>query len=550
MSPVLASLLVAISANPASEPALNTEADTLVVCPAGFRDALQPWLALRRGQGHRIKLMTNLGTPEEIRAEIRKSVPGGLRFVLLVGGADPKLYSDSNVRARSVPMHYAKARINVKWGSTPTIPTDNWYVQSDAEGGEESDQNPVPSLAIGRLPATSAEELKLMVKKIVAYERSEDFGPWRQRINFVAGVGNFGFMVDSILETAATTFLTENIPAEYHVSMTYGNWRSPYCPDPRRFHAETIQRLDEGSLFWIYMGHSGTRETARMQVPGREYPILSTLDASALRGSQGRPIALFLSCLAGALDARGQCLAGGLAGSPGGPVAVVAATRVTMPYAMTIMATNLSDELFRGHCETLGEALMNAKQNMLKTPKKADSRRAMIDAVAAIASPSPREMAAERAEHVLMFNLIGDPLLSLRHPQPIEIRLAKTAPTGGSLQIDFTSPIDGRATVELVLRRDRLRGPRSARNVYPANADELAAFNVVYRRANDRCLNSVEMAVSKGHFEAKIDVPSEALGACAVCVCVAGNSLMALGSAPLEVVPSAEIRPVSVSRRD
>jgi hypothetical protein len=533
MPSAIAALLITIAAVPAERTDPDTAFDTVVVCPAAFRETMKPWLELRTGQGHRVKLISNLGPPEKIRDEIRETASAGrLRFVLLVGGADPKLNVDAGVRARSVPMHYAAARINVKWGSTRTIPTDNWYVQ--AAGAD--DESPLPTIAVGRLPATSPEELAVMVKKIVAYERSEDLGPWRQRLNIVAGVGNFGFVADALLETTATTILTENVPAEYHVSMTYANWRSPYCPDPRRFHAAAIERLDEGSFFWVFIGHAAPHETALFEVPGHKYPILKMPDAAALRGSQGRPIALFLSCLAGAVDTRGQCLASALAAAPGGPVAVIAGTRVTMPYGETLLAMNLSDELFRGQCETLGEALLHAKQKMLAEPKKDDARRALLDALAATVISSNKNLAAERAEHVLMYNLIGDPLLRLRHPQPVNIQLAKSVPTGGSLQIDGLSPIAGRATVELVVRRDRTRLPRPARNKFPANANELAAFDEVYNEANDGCLKSVELAVQKGPFQAKIAVPPEAIGTCAVSVFIAGKGEVAMGSAPVQVV--------------
>ncbi|MEI8375699.1 MAG: C25 family cysteine peptidase [Planctomycetota bacterium] len=529
MSPPLVALLLAVAASPVAEPTL----DTVVVCPTEFRQAMKPWLELRTSQGHQIGVLSNLGSAEEIRGQILRRVQGGrLRFVLLVGGADPMLYKDAVVRARSVPMHYAKARVNVKWGSTPTIPTDNWYVQTD----KASDENPVPAVAIGRLPAESPEELTAIIKKIVAYERSTDFGPWRQRMNFVAGVGNFGPLADTVLESAAKMFLTQNIPAEYHVSMTYGNWRSPYCPDPRRIHEAAIERLDEGSLFWVYIGHSAISETARMEVPGGDYPILEAADASALRGEVGRPIAMFLSCYAGALDARDRCLASALIGSPGGPVAVVAGTRVTMPYALTVMATNLTNECFRGRCETLGEAMLHAKQNMLKEPSKDDARRAMLDSIASMISPSGKELAVERAEHVLMFNLIGDPLLRMRHPKPMEVRIAKAVPAGGSLQIDGTSPIDGRATVELVLRRDRIRGSWPSRSVYPAGDEELASLDEVYQRANDRRVKRVELGVREGRFQTQIDVPAEAAGEYHVCVFVAGKTDMAMGSAAVEVV--------------
>ena len=121
-----------------------------------------------------------------------------------------------------------------------------------------------------------------------------------------------------------------------------------------------------------------------------------------------------------------------------------------MPYAMTVMATNLTDEFFRGHCQTLGEALLHAKQKMLAEPDKSDARRAMLDSIAMVISPSGKELAAERAEHVLMFNLLGDPLLTLQRPKPIEVRIAKSVAAGGSLEIEGMSPVDGLASVELV----------------------------------------------------------------------------------------------------
>jgi hypothetical protein len=207
-----------------------------------------------------------------------------------------------------------------------------------------------------------------------------------------------------------------------------------------------------------------------------------------------------------------------------------------MPYAMTVLATNLSDELFRGRCETLGEALLHAKQKMLAAPKKDDARRAMLDALAATLSASSKDLAAERAEHVLMFNLLGDPLLRLRRPQPVSLQLAKSVPSGGSLQVDGISPIAGRATVELVMRRDRIRIPRPSRNAYPGNDKELAAFDEVYKKANDGCLKSVELAVPKGPFQARIAVPPDAIGNCAVSIFISGKAEMAMGSAPIEVV--------------
>ena len=544
MSLAYALLLVAIGANPARLAAISplslpsptvegTAADTIVVCPGTFRAALEPWLQYRRQQGRRIAVVSNLGSPDDIRGRIREAASGGrLRFVLLVGAADYNMVYDSAIRERCVPMHYAKARVNVLWGSTPTISTDNWYVQ----GESATDEMPTPALAIGRIPAESPDELQDIVTKIMAYERSTDFGPWRQRMNFVAGTGNFGILADTILESAAQYFLTNSIPAEYRVSMTQGNWQSPYCPDPRRLHQTAIDRLNEGALFWVYIGHGYHRGLARMEVPGGEYPILEIADAEALRCHQGRPIALFLSCFAGAIDARERCLASALLRSPGGPVAVSAGTRVTMPYAMTVMATCMTDEVFATKTETLGEALLHSKQKMLEEASTTDRRRALLDSIASAVSPAAHQLAAERAEHVLMFNLIGDPLLQLRHPKSLRIDAPAKATAGTTLDVAGNCTVDGPGRLELVLRRDLVRDPPPQRGAYPRTAEALAQFQDAYYRANDRCLQAVSLQVRDGRFHAQIDLPASARGMCHFSLLVSGQDDFALGATDVEIV--------------
>ena len=63
--------------------------------------------------------------------------------------------------------------------------------------------------------------------------------------------------------------LYAKLPADYRLSMTYGSWRSPYCPDPRRFHATTLERLNEGAWFWVYIGHGYPLGADRVAGAGR-----------------------------------------------------------------------------------------------------------------------------------------------------------------------------------------------------------------------------------------------------------------------------------------
>ncbi len=332
----------------------ETPIDTVVVCPAEFRQALAPWLAHRQGQGRRIAIVSNLKSPQELRAEIRRLARGSaLHYLVLVGDADPAMTSDQSVRRLSVPTHHSRAVINVRYGSTSEIATDNWYA--------DLDDDRTPELAVGRIPSDSAEELAAMVRKILAYENSRDFGAWRRQVNFVAGLGGFGPVADAVMEAAAKSLIREGVPAAYSTSMTYGSWQSPYCPDPRRFQQVTVERLNEGSLFWVYMGHGRQRAVDDVMVPGATYPILSCDEACQLACRRGAPIACLLACYSGAYDQPSDCLAEDLLRCPGGPVAVLCGSRVTMPYAMSVMGSELLRACFVEQAASLGDAPLDGQ---------------------------------------------------------------------------------------------------------------------------------------------------------------------------------------------
>ena len=90
-----------------------------------------------------------------------------------------------------------------------------------------------------------------------------------------AGVGGFGSVVDSVIESATKRFLTDGIPASYRTSVTYGSWRSPFCPDPRRFHLTTVERMNEGALLISYTGHGQKDGFDQLRFNGKRYPIFS-----------------------------------------------------------------------------------------------------------------------------------------------------------------------------------------------------------------------------------------------------------------------------------
>ncbi|MFO0870240.1 MAG: C25 family cysteine peptidase [Pirellulales bacterium] len=511
-------------------------ADTAVVCPASFLPALQPWLLYRERQGHQLALVPSEQSAEQIRDEIRAVARAGqLRAIVLVGDADPAAAQDAAVRARCTPTHRVAARVNIQWGSEPEIATDNWYA--------DLDDDDLPDVAIGRLPVDSPRELTALVQRIIEYEQSRDFGAWRQRVNFVAGVGGFGALVDTILESATRKFLTDGIPQAYATTMTYGSWRSPYCPDPRRFQQATLERFNEGCLFWVYIGHGHPLQLDRVRLPNGTHPILTIHDVGLLNSRRTPPIAVMLACYTGAYDLSRDCLAEEMLRTPGGPIAVLAGTRVTMPYAMALLSHGMLEEVFREHRETVGEVLLHAKRRMMRDEPE-DGHRQLIDALAAAVSPAANQLPEERREHLHLFNLLGDPLLRLQHPADAKIEIPTDVDAGDTIEIVLDSPVAGTGTVELVCRRDRLRNDPPARGDFAVVSRDFGELDDTYRRANDRrWLQETLTWDEPGAIRARLEIPPEAHGPCHLTLHVHGQQCHALGAANVFIRRQRKIAP-------
>jgi hypothetical protein len=545
------SLFTAERAQPAGKNPAPMAADTIVVCPKEFVSALNPLLAHRHAQGHRFLYVPNTFSAEEIRESIRKTAKSGqLKAVLLVGDAEPAADNDSAIRARCVPAHRTKAKVNVKFGSEPEIGTDNWYA--------DLDDDEIPDLAIGRIPADNSQELKVIVDKILAYETSQNHGLWRQRVNFVAGVGGFGGILDGVIESSTKKLLTEGIPPAYQTNMTFGSWRSAYCPDPRRFHETALARHNEGCLFWVYIGHGHPAGLDNVHVPGSRFHIFGCDDCGKLKAENGSPIAIMLACYTAAYDRGTDCLAEEMLRAPGGPVAVYGGSRVTMPYAMAVMSSEMLDEYFRNKPVTLGEAILRAKRRMVgAADKNADDKnsaeqragqpnRALLDAMASLLSPAPATLLQERQEHLHLFNLMGDPNLTLAYPRDIKLELQGEAIPGRALELTADSPIAGRATIELLARRDISKVNALPRDHFEPSNAALAAWQAVYEQANDQVwvrkvveMSSVVGSASK--LAEHLDIPDSARGPAHVRIFVEGPESNAVGIVNVSLRPAKKV---------
>src|SRR5215831_7871522 len=80
--------------------------DAVIVAPREFVPALQPLIEHRQQQGHRFAYVSGGGSAESIRGGIRRvAASGALKYVLIVGDAEPATRATPAIAARCVPTH-------------------------------------------------------------------------------------------------------------------------------------------------------------------------------------------------------------------------------------------------------------------------------------------------------------------------------------------------------------------------------------------------------------------------------------------------------------
>lgn len=496
--------------------------DTLVVCPQLFQQAMAKWCDYREQQGHVIKMVEPPASVEALKQTIRQfSKSGSLKHVLIVG--DPRGLNDA-----IVPTDFVEAKVSVLFGSDPEIATDNPYADLNSDG--------LPDLSIGRIPLDSVAEIENYIARIIKYEKPSWKQQWQRRINFVAGVGGFGSVIDGLIEQTTKTIITDLVPSEYETSMTYGSWSSPFCPDPRRFSEVAVSRFNEGCLFWIYIGHGNRTALDRVRMPDRSHLILDNQAVSQLNCIEGSPIALFLACYTGAMDHSIDCLAETMLGQNGGPIAAICGSRVTMPYAMSLLSLEMVHEYFHGEAETLGELAQLSKRRMVLGSDNNPKYRKMIEGMGQAFSPFPQLLDLERLEHAQLIQLIGDPLLRLKRPAQLELQVNPVAVVGDQLKVTGVSPEAGNLIIELAYPRDRFRERPRRRVEFDPSDESLEEYQSTYEKIHDLVWVSQTIVVDAGAFEMMLPIPLEMRGRCLVRGMLQTADRLAIGSVPVEVL--------------
>jgi hypothetical protein len=286
------------------------------------------------------------------------------------------------------------------------------------------------------------------------------------------------------------------------------------------------QKIDEGSLLWVYMGHGYT--TALDYVDGDYFgqmpkSILSVDDVPKLRGGARCPVAMFVTCLAGRCDGPEDGLAEELVLAEEGPVSVLAATSVPMPYGNTVFSYEFLRASLGDRPATLGRAFLFAQKRTL-ADGGVDPMRRSIETMALGLCPilptagerwQAKDLVTERREHVAMYHLLGDPLLRWRRPRPMKLSVVpESVAKGGPIVVEGVAEFAGNCLIEVARAYD----------VDTSNTGD----------STKGLFRSESLRVAAGEFRATLPVPKGIQGPLTVRAYLSGEAESAVGGQNVE----------------
>lgn len=274
---------------------LPAPAAALYIAPTELHAALAPLIAHRRAQGHMVAVVDPQALydrwsggqmhPDAIRSFLRwarASWPVPPQSVTLVGDGtyDPRDYL-SRGSPTLIPPYLADVD---RWlGETAC---DTCYAQLD---GADPLDDPLPDLAIGRLPVKTADELAALVTKLIAYETAPGGLDWRSQALLLADDADSGGDFAALAEAAAPL-----LPAGMAVQRIYFGAGEP---DPARARTQALAALQSGAGLVIYSGHSSHWQWATTDATRADGYLLGLYDPDGLQNAARLPIVLAMTCL-------------------------------------------------------------------------------------------------------------------------------------------------------------------------------------------------------------------------------------------------------------
>lgn len=383
-------------------PGLAEQPQWIAIAAPGLLDAMRPLVQRRQAEGFEIvtRAVQKDDTAETLRAWLRAQRGDSDRAANVV------LAGDWFPENRDV---YVPPGIG-NHGRMQGQISDACYGLPDEMGAA--------TIAVGRLPARTADELKGIVAKIIQFE-DQPLGPWSNRVNLWVGHpgGNspiekkFG---EAVIQTTIGAKL-QAIPDRWHVECIADFPDTPYTVPHEEFSQRVETQLRAGQCFSVYAGHSaaaGCWSTGRYIVDRELFEKVKIENSPGVFVTTG-----CYACQLAGLDGQGYLVAA--MRNPHGPVACIGAFgesyaahgQLVMDAFVGVLKANDSAG------ERLAFGWLAAQRGIARGPlspltfwlyDQADGSRGRVP------------LAAQRLEHAEMWTLLGDPALKIPRHAPAE----------------------------------------------------------------------------------------------------------------------------------
>jgi hypothetical protein len=110
------------------------------------------------------------------------------KYLLLFGGTSFRYKEQPSAKKNLIPSYQTLSSLDPL---TSYVSDDFFGYLDDADDINTNLPAPLLDLAVGRIPARTLSQAKMVVDKIINYQTQSDFGPWRNEITFVADDEDF-----------------------------------------------------------------------------------------------------------------------------------------------------------------------------------------------------------------------------------------------------------------------------------------------------------------------------------------------------------------------
>jgi len=280
-----------------------------------------------------------------------------LRYSCLFGDT---IFKYKNLAENQTGLNFVPTYTTVNKNNSPWtgIATDDYFTWFDSFN--------MPSISIGRLCANTREEARILVDKIIDYERNPENGFWHNRILLIGddeyvfqGVprgDNLQFTKD-IEQLDSNNIIPNSLDRRKMLLIEYPmqNLRKPQVTE------DLIKAFYDGYLIMNYIGHGNN------DVLAHEYILRGSRDIERINNGARLPLFLVFSCSVGQFDKPNNISLAEMLHlkKDGGCIAIVASARYTLNFQNVMFNRTYYQHIFNNELNPehrIGYALMMSKQ--------------------------------------------------------------------------------------------------------------------------------------------------------------------------------------------